>query len=408
MNPAGEYTFFSTEETPPQQVFFGDGSRKQLGDLASKYGKKILLVSDPGVSSAGHSHSAKEILQKSGLEVFLFDQSIENPTESSVQDCVQVAKKENIDVIVGLGGGSSMDTAKGCNFILSNGGRMSDYWGVGKAKKGFLPFIAVPTTAGTGSECQSFALISHDESHKKMACGDKKALPLVTILDPELTISQPHSVSASTGVDALAHALESAVTVKRNKKSARHSQLAFNLIQENLPLVLKDPSNLEYRGNVLLGASHAGAAIEQSMLGAAHSMANPLTVSKGVVHGIAVSMALPEIIKFNASRREETNFQYAELARNSGIAEQGSADTHATQLLLERVCLILGQSGIPDSIATFGFTQEDIPSLASDAFEQWTAQFNPVPISQKDFEDLYFSILKKVPFKVAGESKLLA
>ena len=408
MNPADEYTFFSTEETPPQQVFFGDGSRKQLGDLASKYGKKILLVSDPGVSSAGHSHSAKEILQKSGLEVFLFDQSIENPTESSVQDCVQVAKKENIDVIVGLGGGSSMDTAKGCNFILSNGGRMSDYWGVGKAKKGFLPFIAVPTTAGTGSECQSFALISHDESHKKMACGDKKALPLVTILDPELTISQPHSVSASTGVDALAHALESAVTVKRNKKSARHSQLAFNLIQENLPLVLKDPSNLEYRGNVLLGASHAGAAIEQSMLGAAHSMANPLTVSKGVVHGIAVSMALPEIIKFNASRRAETNFQYAELARNSGIAEQGSADTHATQLLLERVCLILGQSGIPDSIATFGFTQEDIPSLASDAFEQWTAQFNPVPISQKDFEDLYFSILKKVPFKVAGESKLLA
>ena len=408
MNPAGEYTFFSTEETPPQQVFFGDGSRKQLGDLASKYGKKILLVSDPGVSSAGHSHSAKEILQKSGLEVFLSDQSIENPTESSVQDCVQVAKKENIDVIVGLGGGSSMDTAKGCNFILSNGGRMSDYWGVGKAKKGFLPFIAVPTTAGTGSECQSFALISHDESHKKMACGDKKALPLVTILDPELTISQPHSVSASTGVDALAHALESAVTVKRNKKSARHSQLAFNLIQENLPLVLKDPCNLEYRGNVLLGASHAGAAIEQSMLGAAHSMANPLTVSKGVVHGIAVSMALPEIIKFNASRRAETNFQYAELARNSGIAEQGSADTHATQLLLERVCLILGQSGIPDSIATFGFTQEDIPSLASDAFEQWTAQFNPVPISQKDFEDLYFSILKKVPFKVAGESKLLA
>jgi len=408
VKPVGEHTFFSTEEPPPQKVFFGVGSSKQLGDLASKYGKKVLLVSDPGVSAAGHSYSAKEILEKSGLEVFFFDQSIENPTESSVQDCVQVAKAENIDVIVGLGGGSSMDTAKGCNFILSNGGKMSDYWGVGKAKKAFLPFIAVPTTAGTGSECQSFALISNDESHKKMACGDKKALPLVTILDPELTISQPHSVSASTGVDALAHALESAVTIKRNKKSARHSQLAFNLIQENLPLVLRDPSNLEYRGKVLLGASHAGAAIEQSMLGAAHSMANPLTVSKGVVHGIAVSMALPEIIKFNASRGSETNFQYAEMARNSGIAEQGATDTHATQLLLERVCLILSQSGIPESIATFGFTQEDIPSLASDASEQWTAQFNPVPVTRKDFEDLYFLILNKVPSKVAGGSKLSA
>ena len=141
MKPVGEHTFFSTEEPPPQKVFFGVGSSKQLGDLASKYGKKVLLVSDPGVSAAGHSHSAKEILEKSGLEVFLFDQSIENPTESSVQDCVQVAKEENIDVIVGLGGGSSMDTAKGCNFILSNGGRMSDYWGVGKAKKAFLPLL---------------------------------------------------------------------------------------------------------------------------------------------------------------------------------------------------------------------------------------------------------------------------
>ena len=166
MKPVVEHTFFSTEEPAPQKVFFGVGSRNYLGDLAGKYGNKILLVSDPGVSAAGHSYFAKEILEKSGLEVFLFDQSIENPTESSVQDCVQVAKAENIDVIVGLGGGSSMDTAKGCNFILSNGGKMSDYWGVGKAKKAFLPFIAVPTTAGTGSECQSFALISNDESHR--------------------------------------------------------------------------------------------------------------------------------------------------------------------------------------------------------------------------------------------------
>ena len=181
-----------------------------------------------------------------------------------------------------------MDTAKGCNFVLTNGGEMKDYWGVGKATKDMLPFIAVPTTAGTGSECQSFALISDDSTHMKMACGDRKALAKVALLDPELTISQPPSVTSCTGIDAIAHALEAAVTLKRNDFSARHSRMAFTLLTDNLQKVLLEPDDLDARGAVLLGASHAGAAIEQSMLGAAHSMANPLTANRGVVHGQAV------------------------------------------------------------------------------------------------------------------------
>ena len=227
-----EFSFYEAGEEPTQNIIFGNGTSNRVGKIAKKFGQHALLVTDSGLSSVGHPQKIQKILEAANLKVTLFDESIENPTESSVQACVQVAEKSEVDLIIGLGGGSSMDTAKGCNFILSNGGKMSDFWGVDKATRPMYPLIAIPTTAGTGSECQSFALISNDISHKKMACGDKKALPRVTLLDPELTLSQPNSVTACTGVDALSHALESMVTSKRNKKSHHHAQLAFQLIQE--------------------------------------------------------------------------------------------------------------------------------------------------------------------------------
>ncbi len=396
--PRNEYedTFFGNDEKANQKIIFGEGAICQVGVLASELGKNVLLVTDSGLTSVGHSQKVKNFLEHSKLKVTLFDKSIENPTESSVQECVQVASAAKVDLIIGLGGGSSMDTAKGCNFILSNGGKMSDYWGIDKAKNSMLPLLAIPTTAGTGSECQSFALISEDHTHKKMACGDKKALPQIAILDPELSLSLPSSVTACTGVDALAHALESAVTLKRNKSSIRHSQLAFNLIQENLPTVFGHPDNLESRGKVLLGASHAGAAIERSMLGAAHSMANPLTAIYGVVHGMAVGMALPKVMSYN-SLDPKTKSIYADVARKSGLASVEISDSEATQFLINRVYQILELANFPSSLKEFGFDQSEIHSLALEAHKQWTANFNPRPISVGEFENLYSFLFTSTP-----------
>ena len=154
-----------------------------------------------------------------------------------------LARQEQIDFLVGLGGGSSMDTAKGCNFLLTNGGRMEDYWGVGKATRPMLPLIAIPTTAGTGSECQSFALITHPQTHVKMACGDPKAAARVAILDPELTLTQPPAVAAATGMDALSHALETAVTRRRNPISQMLSREAFRLCARGLGRVFEHPED---------------------------------------------------------------------------------------------------------------------------------------------------------------------
>ncbi len=397
--------FFAAGEEVFQEVHFGAGASNRAGELAKGLGKRALLVTDQGLSEAGHAGRIKTHMEKSGLRVTLFDQSIENPTESSVQDCVDIAKSGEIDLIVGLGGGSSMDTAKGCNFILTNGGRMANYWGVGKATREMLPLIALPTTAGTGSECQSFALIAEDQTHRKMACGDRKALPRVTILDPELTLSQPKMVTACTGVDALTHALESAVTKKRNELSDRHAQLAFKLIQENLPRVFDAPEDVEARGNVLLGASHAGAAIERSMLGAAHSMANPLTAKYGTVHGVAVGLSLPVVMQFNAKLPEIKSI-YAKLAHHSGLIPVSSSEDEAFEALVARVSELLALAEFPSSLQELGVLEEDLPVLSEEACGQWTAGFNPRPLEPKDFLQLYSSLFATAPCQGGNEGVL--
>jgi len=194
----------SFDYQPRTQLVFGANSVERLGELALSLGsKRVLLVTDPGLVAAGHAERVRRILEAAALRVAVFDEVRANPTTGCVESCLARAKSGEIDTIVGLGGGSSIDTAKGCNFLLTNGGQMKDYWGIGKATKPMLPLISIPTTAGTGSECQSFALIADQQTHAKMACGDPKAVSRIAILDPALTLSQPFGVTGRTGIDAI-------------------------------------------------------------------------------------------------------------------------------------------------------------------------------------------------------------
>ena len=190
---------------PRTRMVFGPDKIDNLGELSGELGaRRAMVVTDQGIVAAGHAERAMAALKRAGIETVIYDQVAENPTTAHVEDGLIIARRHNPEILVGLGGGSSMDSAKGINFLYSGGGRMQDYWGIGKATRPMLPSIAVPTTAGTGSETQSFALISDAETHVKMACGDKKASFRVAILDPALTVSQPARVTALTGVDALA------------------------------------------------------------------------------------------------------------------------------------------------------------------------------------------------------------
>ncbi len=387
---------------PRTRLVFGNDSIEKVGALARELGgNRVLLVTDKGIAAAGHASRAIASLEAAGLHVAVFDSVHENPTTRDVAQCLAVARQHQTDLFVGLGGGSSMDTAKGTNFLLTNGGEMKDYWGVGKAKLPMLPLIAIPTTAGTGSECQCAALIAVEESHLKMACLDPKAAARVAILDPLLTVSQPPHVTACTGIDAITHAVETAVTTKRNGWSLMFSHEAFKMLVPSLPRVLAAPNDLEARGRMLLGAALAGTAIENSMLGAAHSAANPLTAHFNVVHGQAVGLMLPHVIRFNA-REESIKRAYAELASGPELALVREGLDEAVDALVARVEALLNVAGMPRSLAEAGAERAMIPTLAAEAEQQWTANFNPRHIERGDFEELYSSA-----FALRGEGDRL-
>src|SRR5688572_25873631 len=393
MNGATELPQFSTlapfDHQPRTRLVFGVDSLERVGELARGLGfRKVLLVTDTGIVAAGHAERARRFLTTANLEVTIFDHVEENPTTRCVTECVEAAPKAGIDGFVALGGGSAMDTAKGCNFILTNGGRMEDYWGSGKAKKPMLPLIAIPTTAGTGSECQSFALIADEKTHNKMACGDPKAAARIAILDPKLTLSQPRRVTACTGIDAIAHVVETAVTKKRNAFSLMCAHEGFKLAVPNLPRVFADPHDLEARGRMQLGAAFAGMAIENSMLGAAHAAANPLTAHYGIIHGQAVGMMLPHVVRFNG-RDPDALKAYAELASAPEIACVSDGHEAALNALVSWLERLLDIADMPRSLAQCGVDRSMIPTMADEAAKQWTATFNPRAINAREFVRLY-------------------
>jgi alcohol dehydrogenase len=370
----------------PTRVVYGPGAVGRLGELARELGEsRVLLVTDPGLEAAGHPQRAIESLREAGLQVFLFDGVEPNPTSRHVEAGVEFARPLGIDLIVSVGGGSSMDCAKGINFLLTNGGEMADYKGFGKATKPMLPSIGVPTTAGTGSEAQSFALIADEKSHLKMACGDRKAAFQVAVLDPEVTVSQPVRVTAITGIDAVSHAVESYVTSKRNPLAQMFAREAWRLLEANFDKVLRRPDDLEARGAMQVGAFLAGTAIENSMLGACHSCANPLTAHYGLTHGLAIGILLPHVVRFNAAT---VGSLYADLAEQAALNGHDAGDAVA-----RRVTELMRAADLPLTLSECGVSGTILPVLAEEANQQWTARFNPRMVAEADLLALYEAAL---------------
>jgi alcohol dehydrogenase len=370
------------------RLIAGPGTIGQLGLVAADLGgNRVLVVSDPGVIAAGHVRTGLETLAAAGCVAGVFSDFTENPTTAEVEAGTAFARDFRPDLIVGLGGGSSMDCAKGINFLLGGGGRMQDYRGRGTAHLPLLPSIGCPTTAGTGSETQSFALISDAETGEKLACGNPAAAFRVAILDPLLTLTQPPRITALTGIDAISHALESHVSTAATPASKLFSREAWRLLARHLPRVLDDSSNLAAREAVQLGAAWAGLAIENAMLGAAHALANPLTAGHSVAHGQAVGLMLPHVVRFNADAAAEC---YAELAAINGIPDRSAAG------LADWLDELLARAGLaralPECIAASG-SAVDIDRLATEAAGQWTGSFNPRPCTAADFGSLYRQVM---------------
>lgn len=369
----------------------------RLGTLVAELGvRRAFVVTDGGIVDAGHCDRAEQALRAQGIESRRFDGVRENPTTLDVARCAEALGDWDAQVLIGVGGGSSIDVAKGCAFVRAGGGSVADYEGREMARGTLLPIVAIPTTAGTGTEMQSFALIGEEETHRKMACGDPQALPVLAVLDPSLTVTKPRFVTACTGLDALGHAVETAVTRARTPMSAHFSTHAFRLIVEHLPHVLEHPDDIDSRGDLMIAAAWAGYAIEHSMLGAAHSMANPLTSQYGIVHGQAVGMALPEVIRFNAHDPDAAAI-YGELACGAGLSPKGTANQEAVDALVACVETLLRAAGIGCSLAAHGVPSTAPPALAAEAAEQWTARFNPRAVTEDDFRGMFTALVASSP-----------
>ena len=367
----------------PTRVVFGQGSLSRLGELTSGLGgRRALIVADAGIVATGQVDRAVSLLTAAGVTPFRFHDFDVNPDSQMVEMGRAHAAASGIDSIVAIGGGSSLDCAKGINFVLTNGGTMSDYRGFGKASRPMLPSIGVPTTAGTGSEAQSYALISDAVTHAKMACGDPKAAFRIAILDPELTVSQPRAVTAVSGFDAISHAVESYVTARRTGMSDLFARDAWHLLESHYGRVLEAPDDVVARGAMLLGAHEAGIAIDQSMLGATHACANPLTAHHGTTHGVAIAVMLPHVVRWNAAHVGD---RYRALLWTCG-REPGDAPG---ERLAARLDELARAGGLPRTLRDLGVPRDGLAGLAADAATQWTGTFNPRPFDAVAALDLY-------------------
>ena len=366
------------------RLVFGSGTIDRLGPLARELGlSRPLLVTDRGLRDAGHVERALGQLRDAGVEAAVFDACEANPDGAMVDRGVEFAAACRPDGVIGLGGGSPLDCAKGVNLLLTNGGTIGDYKGYGLARKPLLPMIAVPTTAGTGSEAQSYAVIADTATHMKMACGDPKLAFAAAILDPELTVSQPPAVTAAAGFDALAHAVETAVTTRRTPISTLFSHAAFRLLEPHYERTLAAPGDVDARAAMQLGAFYAGVAIEHSMLGAAHACANPLTARYALTHGVALAILLPHVVRWNAEGDGEL---YDDIA---GTTRPVPPDGRSGDRLADRLVEIGRSGGFSPDLRTVGVPAADLPALAEAAARQWTGTFNPRPFGVREALDVY-------------------
>ena len=366
------------------RVVFGPGCVERVGSAARELKfARTLLVADRGLLAAGHVATIKRSLEAASVTVVSFHDFGENPDSAMIEAGRAFAAPHEVDSLVALGGGSSLDAAKGINFLLTNGGAMADYRGYGKARTPLRPMIGIPTTAGTGSEAQSYAVIADAATRMKMACGDPSAAFRVAFLDPVLTASAPRHVTAMAGMDAIAHAVETAVCTKRTPLSDMYSHEAWRLLSGSFERVLLHGADAEARSAMLLGSHFAGFAIEQSMLGAAHACANPLTARYGIAHGLALAVLLPTVVRWNGSVAQE---RYSALL---GSPRRRARDEDAAEALARRLEDLARTANLALTLRETGVELADLPALAAQAAQQWTGAFNPRPLDTTGALEIY-------------------
>jgi alcohol dehydrogenase len=366
------------------RLVFGEGSLQRTGELAKSCGlTHALIVTDAGMVATGIIGAVQQSLHAAGLESSLFADVESDPGKDTVGRAVEVYMREDCDSIIAVGGGSPIDCAKAAGVVVSNPGQLEDYFGIGKVTWPLPVLFAIPTTVGTGSEVTSFAVISDTERHKKMVIGSPLVTPHTAILDPQVVATLPAHLVAATGMDAMAHAIESVLSVFATPFSDALALQAISMVHEYIiaAVCLNDPFA---RGQLLFASSLAGYAFSNARTGLVHGMAHPVGSYHHVHHGLAIAVLLPYILKFNQPCCSE---KLELIAKAMDCPPQPEAAIEAVFELNARV-------GIPTHLSAVGVTTDFLEVMARDAFESGNAQIvNPRKPSYDEIMQLYLQAL---------------
>jgi alcohol dehydrogenase len=372
----------------PSFVHFGEGASKKLGDIAASFGaKKAFVVYDKGVKAAGIVDGLIASLNAAGVTTIEYDGVLPNPPDTQVEEAAALARSANVDIIVAIGGGSSIDSAKAINLLLTNPSPISLYEGINIAKVPGKPLIAIPTTAGTASEVTSFSIVTDTVRTKKMIIVGQFVGATIALADPLLTVGMPPKITSSTGMDALTHAIEAFVSKAASPVTDVIALKAIELISHNIAKATKTGSDLEARTNMLLGSMLAGYAFNNAILGLVHSIAHPLSAHFHLPHGVANAIGLPYVMEYNALT---TPAKFKLIAVAMGIDVTGMTDNAAAQAAVELVKNLNKELEIP-TLKDCGVTKDKFDRLAEDALVEGSTFFNPRDPSKQDI----LSILEK-------------
>lgn len=367
----------------PSVVNFGEGASKKIGEMVMGFGaKKVLCVYDLGVKNL--AGEIVHILQESGLTVIAFDGVLPNPPDTIVEEAARTAKEANVDIIVAVGGGSSMDCAKAINILLTNPSPINQYDGLNLVKNPTKPLIAIPTTSGTGSEVTSFTIITDTTRLKKMVIGGQFVGATVALADPLLTLGLPPAVTAATGMDALTHAVEAYVSKGASIPTDVNALKAISLIAENLVEATNNGSNIEARTNMLLGSMMAGFAFNSAVLGLVHSIAHPLSVHCGLPHGVANACGLPHVMEYNA---EVVPDRTIDIGVAMGLELEGLSKEEAVTKVIAAVKELSAKVKIP-TLKEAGVQKEQFDRIAEDAMQEISTLFNPRETTKEEIIEI--------------------
>lgn len=374
----------------PVKIFFGEGRLEELGTLTKGLGEKALLVTGrKSMRKLGITDKVMKLLQESFVKVVLYDEVTPNPTVEVVNEGAKIAVKEGCDVIIGLGGGSALDSAKGIAVVASHGGSAWDYIGEGKVTEKTLPIVAIPTTAGTGSETTLVSVLTNKKNLRKDAISSPYIFPKVAIVDPDLMKSMPSELTADTGFDALAHAVEAYLSINANPFSDILAMKSISLINDSLVEATKNGEDLEARGNMALASSLAGMAIAQAGVVAGHGFGMSIGGILDTPHGRTVGILLPSVISYNLP---EVSERISQLASCFNLPATGDSMNDAWKVI-EAIKKMMKEMNFPTRLRDIGVGRKDIPKIVEDCMDRPDIANNPKKIDYKEAQKFLESIV---------------